>query len=176
MNLDKFEGKEIFVAVEGDEDSPGYFYVTESEEDLIEHMKTYNTTLDPEIRTFHGVIGNAAYIPGNMRRCSVFMLVQDPTSPDQALIGELPEVGAEEISEIIENEVELALAGVDSDYIFNQHIEITDMFLLYGKQLPTFISADLDAADEELISRCKTVYEDINKLKELEKSANVEEE
>jgi len=147
--------EETFIAVE-DFDISSKIKITNSMEDLHDHLICIEPNDNPDTKVIHGVITRAKYIPGNIRNQKCFLMVLEPGCTINSLdlegtiiesdSGGDSDVLADEVEEIIKNPVNLICAP-----------DIKDIYIIYGYTMEIGLCVNMDAVDEECIDMCESI-------------------
>jgi hypothetical protein len=151
----QYIGKEVFLVVGSEDEEASDIGVFETWGDLVEHLKTLTPTSDPETRVFHGMLTIGEFLPISFRGKSAYVICLDPCENSKGCVVESSSSGPEGLAEEISSV--MRLGGQISD----TKIDIDDIYILYGYQLEICLSINDDDIDEEVISTCKEIANEI---------------
>jgi hypothetical protein len=153
--------REVYAAAPDSTVTPvGEVGLFDNYEKLLEHLRTKNICVCPDLRVIHGILTSAKSIPRNLRNRQAFILLFDPKNEGQ---GVLLDSAAEDNCQELATEIQNLLASEEAaSFAF----EIDDVYILYGYELNVVMSVDEDDIDEEIISTCKEIAEDAEKLED----------
>ena len=163
MELKGSTGLEIYMVAE-DETVFSTIDVYTNQEDLLEHLALLNPKADCSTKVYHGILMPANILPPDLinKRCFVVALTIEYVKEQPQLKGTVFESDCDGDVDILADEIEQLLKSV-STMPFRPKID--NMFVLYGYELETCLSINMDSMDEEVIDTCKKIA---NTLKEME--------
>lgn len=151
MDLDMFEGKEVFLAgIDGDLEDNGEMAVFGSFLELNDYISILSPLTEPNLVVIHGILTSARYIPSEPYK-NAYIVVKSPTEFGSGCMYETNELNADEMSKEVEN-----LFTIDSQCPYND-ITIDDIYILYGYELNLGFSISPDEIDLEAINSCEEV-------------------
>jgi hypothetical protein len=155
FQITQYIGEEVFIVAGSEDEETSEIKAFGTWGDLVEYLKTLTPTSDPETRVFHGVLTPGEFLPNSFRGKSAYVICLDPYESSNGCIvesgSENPEGLAEEISSVMK------LGGPLSD----MRTDIDDIYILYGYQLEICLSINDDDLDEEVISTCKEIADEV---------------
>lgn len=154
--LKKHCNKEIFLVYneeDNNEGPPVKIYITSEFMKLVDHINKLVPSLDFGIKILHGVLTNASVLPKNLRGRTAFVIVDDVTVLDYALISE----------SYAQSDKDLATA-INSSLVYNS-LNIENIYVLYGYEISTILSLNEEELDEEVIDTCQKIVNDVNIVK-----------
>lgn len=159
--FDEFLYKEVFVVgPEENASTAAETHIFENFEDLMGHMKTLSVEDDAEIRILHGYLTTAEVLPSSVRNKTVFIITTDEDDEkDSAIIEVDSGLGVDKLAEEVKDIVADALS-----ITFTTNIDST--FLLYGYEVNKILAPDDDDLDEEALSTCKKIAEEVKQIRE----------
>lgn len=165
VHFDKYVNKEVFVVGVDDTEPSGPLEVFESGSDMLKFLKTQiEIGLDSDVRVLHGVLTKADVLPASTKRKVGFVIAFDSDlkigfGANGGCIVEQCFSDVNELATEIETLVGTSIGPiteVDMDYLY----------ILYGYELKTFISIDLEELDEEAIETCKGIAMESESVRE----------
>jgi hypothetical protein len=159
--FDEFLYKEVFVVgPDNDANTAKETHIFENFEDLMQHMKTLSIEDDADMRILHGYLTPAEVLPSSIRNKSVFIITTDEDDDQDTAITEVePALGVEKLADEIKDIVKDGLT-----ISFTTNIDST--FLLYGYEINKILAPDDDDLDEEALSTCKKIAEEVEKIRD----------
>ena len=152
-----YVGKEVFiVGLDGDLES-GDIEITESLSTLNIRLSMMNPIAESNLTVVHGILTMADYIPDKIGR-SAYVIALHPLDIGTGAIFEVNNNSPEGLASLVETVVN------DSD--ISEHMDIEDVFILYGYELRLGYSIREDEVDEQLVEDCQEVADEANKMKE----------
>lgn len=149
---------EIFLVSNAEDEDAGPIYMFDSVDDLEQHLSSLTPSIDACVRVLHGVLTTAEYLPPDFRGKTSFVVCVDP---DDATNTSVVESGAAAASELAE-EIESYLS---SGFALPTLPDIDDIFILYGYEVSTCLSINLDEIDDEALDTCKMVADAAREIK-----------
>jgi len=153
--MEQYVGKEVYVVVGSEDEELSDIGIFETWGGLIEQLKTLTPTSDPETRIFHGILTSGEVIPSSFRGKSAYVICFDPYEESRGCVAESGSTGPDGLAEEIRNV--MTLGGPISD----MRICIDDIYILYGYQLDVCLSVNDEDIDEEIISTCREIADEI---------------
>lgn len=163
MMYSKFISKEVYIVTGPDDEETSDFFITEDWDTMIAVVEEKNLATDMETRVFHGLLGSAEYLPGNLKGKSAFVVVIDPLDSKKGAVVECDATNMEEVAANIESLLDMSARTSLDD------LSIDDLFILYGYQLITCLSVKKDSVDEEVIASCREITDTIKAVETLAK-------
>lgn len=160
LETEDLYGKEVYlVGPEEDEIEDGLliFLTTES---LQEHLLTLTPGIE-DVRVLHGILTKCTSIPNNLRDRGVFIIIESPTKLDAGYIVSYDGSDTEELGDIIED---LIKTGGSIQNLMP--VNIDEISLLYGYELPLGMAINLEDIDEEIIDTCEEIGKDAGILQQ----------
>lgn len=155
--LKHFIGGEIFLA--GTDDG-GPLYVCASIETLKRWLKEECTlTMDTGMRAFQGFLTYADTIPGDLRGKNAYIIAEDPEQHDSGVIID----NSFDNPDFVASEIEGIIGGSIGSIV---SVELENVFILYGHELPIFMAVSKEDVDEEIMDVCKNLALDAMAIKE----------
>jgi len=150
---DDYLFQEVFVAgVDHITASAGELVVLKSFEDLIDYLSTKSVNVNPDVRVLHGILTSGKAIPQDFCGRQVFILIVDPSSEDGW--GLLIDSDSEDDCHGLASEIEKLLANEE---IAANFVDIDNVYVLYGYEIPVSLSVNEDDLDEDMIASCAKV-------------------
>lgn len=152
--------KEIFLVYNEEDNnkgSPIEIYITSEFMELVDHINKLTPSLDFSIKILHGILTNASVLPKNLRGRSVFIIADDVSVLNHALILE-PEAQSDE-------DLAIAINSLLVHGKFIKSLDIDNIYILYGYEISTILSLNEEEIDEEIIDTCQKIINDVNTVK-----------
>ena len=158
---DSLIGKVVFVATTSEDEETGQVFFTDDWPDLNKYMDDMEPELNAETRVFHGVLTRARYLPDEIDSEKAYIIF----IPLSCLAeGNIVEIESASADKIVKKVMELMKTGIMSIVP-----EIDDFYVLYGYQMPTYLSVKKDDIAETKIKTCKEIYNRAKRVEELSK-------
>lgn len=154
-------GKVVFVVTTAEDEETGEMFFTDDWSDLSKNMDAMDPELNAETRVFHGVLTCARYLPDRIDSEKAYVIFMPLSCPSEGNVVEIKSVSADKI---VEKVMELMK---DSTMVIAP--EIDDFYVLYGYQMPTYLSVKKDDIAEANIETCKEIYNRAKRVEELSK-------
>lgn len=161
----KFLNKEVFVIGVDDTEPSGPLEVFDKASQLFNYLKDQiEIGIDSDVRVLHGVLTKADTLPSSTKGKVGFILAFDAEMQrsfrtNGGCIAEQCFADVGELATQIEG-----MIGKPTGPI--HEVEIEYLYILYGYELKTFVSVDLEELDEETIHTCKKVAEESESIRE----------
>ena len=146
--MEKHLYSEVYVVgVDSTVSTHGELTVCASFEDLLNHLKTKNVSINSDLRVLHGVLTSAKTIPKDLMGRQPFILLKDPDAQGGIMLDADTDDDYNELA----MEIEMCL---ESGEVASFFFEIDHVYILYGYELTLTLSVDEDDLDEEFIADC----------------------
>lgn len=133
----------------------------------VDYLKRLSPNLDYETTILHGVLTKASTIPKNLRSKKAYIIIEDIYDQSQARVIEAgiqtDEELANKISLIVGNKNTISIPLQQRTY--DVDVEIDDLYILYGYEIPIILSLDEELLDEQIIDSCQKIADDAKALK-----------
>ena len=150
--MEKYLYKEVYiVGPDSLVSDSGELTVCEFFEDLLNHLKTKNVSINSDLRVLHGILTSAKSIPKDLKSRQPFILLEDLSSSGQGLLLD-PDTDNE--CEELAQEIERVLT---SEGIASFFFQIDQVYILYGYELSLTLSIDESDIDEDIIKDCLSI-------------------
>lgn len=152
---------EVFIVSKGELRSEiTLFNGFESLNTFLESMSLYEGS---KLQIHHGVLCRADVIPLDFKRQKPFIVMFDPDSLNmEGIVADAVCANMTELAKEIEDTV--AFGSVQCDITSDPGI--SNVFILYGYQIPIQLGINIEEIDEEVIFTCKLVSDDIESIRE----------
>ena len=156
--FDEYLYKEVFVIGPDDSVAAGEVNIFLNFEDLMQHMKTLSVENDANEIVLNGYLTPADVLPSSIKEKKVFIITLDGDDKSEATI---IDVDTAIDVKALAMEVEDAVNGVGITFT----TDIDDTFILYGYVVNKVLAPDDDDLDEEALSACKKISEEVEKIR-----------
>lgn len=127
--------------------------------EIIAHLRSRDAITDYDIKVLLGWLTPATVLPKNLRGKIPYILVQSPNISYGFIIESCAESG-KELSKEVEKILDIA------DIYINDDVGIENIYILYGQELNVTLSLDEDYFDEEVISSCEKIVDEVKQITE----------
>ena len=132
------------------------FKIFESLEDLVEGLATFDVNDADDIRVVHGVMSSAEFLPNDFKSKTAFVVAVDAIDEKNSILveaGDTPEHVEDSVSDLIRS----GIGDIN-------RLEIDDLFVIYGYELPLILSVNAEDVDDEVIDVCHQIEEEVNEV------------
>jgi hypothetical protein len=158
--MKEYIGKEVFIVAYSEEETTGGVFITDDWEALTTYMNLLSVDCDYDKRVLHGVLTAASVLPQSIMNKNVFVISLNPNKNDEGVCVDLGTSSVEEVAKCVEKFI------TESHVIaFDTEVDIDDVFILYGYQLPLCLSVSYSELDEEVIDTCEGMLQEINEIR-----------
>jgi len=155
--LKHFIGGEVFLA---GTDNGGPLYICVAIELLKKWLKEECTlTMDTGMRAFQGFLTYADTIPGSLKGKNAYIIAEDQEQLDSGVIID----NSFDDPDFVAAEIEGIIGGSIGSIV---SVELENVFILYGHELPISMTVSQDDVDEEIMDVCKNLALDAMEIKE----------
>lgn len=156
--LDKYIGKEVFIVVDGEDEEDSDINVLENIEDLTTHLMSLNIIIDSDTRVIHGILTSGEFLPSNLHKKSAYIICLNPNNDSSGFVSESGCADSSELAQEIETLVFHGFPATGMD------ISMDNIYILYGYQLETYISINMEEIDSEAIDTCKKISDEVESV------------
>jgi len=158
--MDSYVGKEIFI-ITGDISDCNVvdLVIAEDWQALIQQLSQMKPDVSSDSVVLHGVLASAEYMPTTFRNKTPFVIYVDPEDSTSGVILESDSNSPTALS----GEIAFALDNQEFAVDMPFTIQTESTFILYGYELSTCLSVDIDEIDEEAIETCKQIVNEIKR-------------
>lgn len=132
-------------------------------EALSTFLETMSIIEGSRLQVHHGVLCKADVLPSDFKRQRPYIVMFDPDSINiEGIVIDPACLDTKDLAKEIEETVAFGTLQCD----ITSDADISNVFVLYGYQLPIQIGINFEEIDEEVIFTCKSVSDDIESIRE----------